>query len=183
MSQSVSSSRASGWTAEESLMKTFPLDLTALKNVNQRLGRSSFPLQHKWRQQVNIRIMIVNTGCEWIWEHVQTCSLRSGEAAPAHWMCGSKDCQGESALFWSQHLSWPEKEKHKCLVCFIHFMLQRLIKGLTETGAGWGNTLDQRTHFNHYIIFSSISSKLILTDSKRGSYCTWITILICISIY
>lgn len=46
ISQSVSSSKASGWTAEESLIKTFPLDLTALKKVNQRLG-SSFPLQHK----------------------------------------------------------------------------------------------------------------------------------------
>lgn len=45
MSQSVSSSRASGWTAEQSLMKMCPLDLTALKKVNQRLGSSSFPLQ------------------------------------------------------------------------------------------------------------------------------------------
>ncbi len=49
ISQSVSSSTASGWTAEESLMKTFPFDLTALKKVNQRLG-SSFPLKHKDRQ-------------------------------------------------------------------------------------------------------------------------------------
>lgn len=47
ISQSVSSSRARGWAAEESRMKTFPLDLTALKKVNQRLGRSCFPLQNK----------------------------------------------------------------------------------------------------------------------------------------
>lgn len=47
MSQSVSNSRARGWTAEESLMKTFPLDLTALKKVSKRLGNSAFPLKTK----------------------------------------------------------------------------------------------------------------------------------------
>lgn len=40
-------------------MKTFPLDLTALKKVSQRLGRSSFPLQQKGRQKVNIAIIQV----------------------------------------------------------------------------------------------------------------------------
>lgn len=63
MSQSVSNSRASGWTAEESLMKTFPLDLTALKKVNQRLGNCSFPLRHKRRQYVYTHTMKVNICC------------------------------------------------------------------------------------------------------------------------
>lgn len=51
MSQSVSNNKASGWTAEESLMKTTPLDLTAVKKVNQRLGNSSFPLQEKRKKK------------------------------------------------------------------------------------------------------------------------------------
>lgn len=113
MSQSVSNSRASGWTAEESLMKTFPLDLTALKKVNQRLGNCSFPLRHKRRQYVYTHTMVVNICCSWILEHVQTCSLRSGEAVLAHWKCAKTRGWGESALPCSQYLSLPEKKKSK----------------------------------------------------------------------
>lgn len=43
-SQSVRSNNASGWTAEESLMKTWSFDFIAEKNVSQRLGRFWFPL-------------------------------------------------------------------------------------------------------------------------------------------
>lgn len=52
ISQSVSNNKASGWTAEESLMKTIPLDLTAVKKVNQRLGNSSFPLEKKDKKEM-----------------------------------------------------------------------------------------------------------------------------------
>lgn len=60
ISQSVSSNKASGWTVEESLTKTIPLDLTAVKKVNQRLGNSSFPLELKKKEiymYVNLQYM------------------------------------------------------------------------------------------------------------------------------
>ena len=59
------------------------------------------------------------TWCSWIWEFVQTCSLRSGEDEPAHFVCGRQYCWGESGLLCPQHLSSPEK-KVGVVICGGH---------------------------------------------------------------